>query len=208
MASEDEIRRRASEVADNLGCSIEQATMAARAVPPPHSIEETEDVVLSMMSCMEPTLGSSRSYPAAACCCANRDDAATIRRVFLEHGFVAFPGFLKTPEVTALLDHVAGFTKELPSRVAAGEIPDAHAMYDDVTRCATLKQVQHFHTHSTVIASLAQRLSALADVIMGEPCNLQNVQCSRRREVNPRVMICRQSSASLASRSLLAPGRL
>ena len=49
-------------------------------------------------------------------------------------------------------------------------------MYDDVTRRATLKQVQQFHTHSTVVASLAQRLAALGEVIMGEPCSLQNVQ--------------------------------
>eukprot|EP00966_Prymnesium_polylepis_P185721 4304958-Prymnesium_polylepis.1 len=116
-----------------------------------------------------------RAYPAAACCAAS-DDPAHLRRTFDEHGFVAFPGYLSPDEVSALSASVEAFVERLAVRVAAGEIPEEHAMYDDRQRATTLKQVQQFHTHDGDVSELAARLRGLADTLLGEKCAVQNVQ--------------------------------
>ena len=104
------------------------------------------------------------------------DDDGTIRRAFLEHGFVVFRSFLPLADVAQTLQEAESLAEELPTLIEQSRVPIDHVQYDEKSRLSTLKQIQQLHTHSPFFASIARSLHKIADAALGESSSLVNVQ--------------------------------
>ena len=72
-------------------------------------------------------------------------------------GYAVLRGFLSPEQLQEVYAHLEDFLSGAPARVAAGDIPAEHMMYDDVAVPQTLKQVQQLWRHDEAFFNFASR---------------------------------------------------
>jgi phytanoyl-CoA hydroxylase len=102
-----------------------------------------------------------------------KHEASVLKRSFETDGFVSLPDFLAPSELTELRTQVARFLREVLPR-----LPASRVYYEDLGDPGSLKQVQELGEHDIFFRELGTRgaILRLAEVLLGEPVTLQNIQ--------------------------------
>eukprot|EP00118_Oscarella_pearsei_P006548 m.29762 g.29762 ORF g.29762 m.29762 type:complete len:270 (+) comp31226_c0_seq5:29-838(+) len=105
--------------------------------------------------------------------CKERVNVEQIKTSFRENGFINEAGFLKEDEVRQVKNELERYRENVVPRISS-----KYVFYEDKSRLDSLIRLEQMHTFDDFFRQLSESpvINGLADLLLGEPCEANNVQ--------------------------------